>query len=315
MATLDIVTFVQEEQYKLFWRYLKAHPVTRYGYERQFSGCGYFQLFLSVVYCAYTSRNINFRHVSNYRINRIAKIYKSVKNAVENEEHALYKFITAKNFQLTDRISSVSTITDCTEEISPCIIYHQSPTNATYYIQHFFTIVKKDASYWVVTSWGDSVLISGPDAIQIVAGEFDRLISYLGNSGVGNSGERRTHIADFNALMSKYFLSKPKNRLSNINNGPVRNIPVNEGVQTLLGCYQSDTSYRIGIIPNYVTEICTLVHNRNHNRNRNRGRTRRNGSTGHNGSTGRNGTRHNGTGRNGNGHNRSRSPKKRANMP
>jgi hypothetical protein len=287
---MDIVTFVQEKRYKPFWRYLFERAVTRYGYERQFSGCGYFQLFLSVVYCAYTLRNNNFRHVSNDRIDRIATIYKSVKDAVENRRHVLHKFITAKNFESTDKIQSVDRITDCTEEISSCIIYHQSRNDAQYYIQHFFTIVKKDASYWVVTSWGDSVLISRQDAIEIVADEFNRLISYL-----GDSGERRANIPDFNALMSKYFLSNPINRFSNINNGPVRDIPVEEGIQTLLGRYQSDTSYRIGIIPNYVTEICKLVHNRNsntntrrnHGRSRTRNRNSNNRNTRHNRSTNR----------------------------
>lgn len=275
VVDFDIVNFVEEEKYAPFWRYLISHAVTRYHSKRNFSGCGYFQLFLVIILCLYEQR---YRPLLDYikdnnnqtALIMISDIFMTVKGAVENNKHSLYKFITDKRFTeydlitydpitydpITNIIKRVKTITDC-DEISPCIIYFKNASdNDYYYVHHFFTIVKKEDVYWMLTSWGNSEMIITPAAIQIDETEFANLVTYL-----SNPEQRRENNGEFNSLMTKYFFSVSQGRYSSPNSRKKgKFVPPANGVTTMLNKYfNSSTQYLIGIVKTYKDEICSLV--------------------------------------------------------
>lgn len=263
MSAFDVVDFVRHKKYEPFWRYLMSHAVTRYHSKRNFSGCGYFQLFLVIIMCLYEQQYIPFLNYIKENNNqtsliKISDIFMTVKGNVENSEHSLYKFITGKRFNEYDCITDikhVDRITVC-DEISPCIIYFKNAHDNHYYVHHFFIIVQKEDDYWMLTSWGDSVMIITPAAIQIDPTEFTNLVAYL-----SNSEQRRDNNDKFNRLMKKYFLSESQGRYSSPNSREEgRYVSAERGVTLILDEYRrSPTQYLIGIMKTYKDEICSLV--------------------------------------------------------
>ena len=108
----------------------------------------------------------------------------------------------------------------------------------------------------MLTSWGDSVMIITPAAIQIIPTEFAKLVTYL-----GDSDQRRDNNDEFNILMKKYFLSNSQGRYSSPNSREEgRYVSAKRGVTLILDEYsRSPTQYLIGIMKTYKDEIGSLV--------------------------------------------------------
>ena len=274
------ITFLEKKKYKDLFPYLRKKTATRSIYNKQHSGCWDLQLFCMILYYMYKKKNRDFmdymyKTSNNNAQNKLAlgTFITSIYDIIQDRKNYLYKYVIFKQF--TDDVigkniinfSSIDELQGYT--MYPMIIYTKPQGFRTYVILHYFTIVKSDEIYYILSSWGSDTLCVLPSIESIDIEEFSELSRLLSHFN-STTTEKRIKCME---LVKKYFLVNAVLMYSDPNSVKKGlSVKPEEGRRLELQTFDDKQSYHIAFINKYNETIEEMIpkeikKNKNNTRN------------------------------------------------
>lgn len=283
------ITFLKKEKYKDLFRYLRKKTTTRSIYNKQHSGCWDLQLFSMILYYMYKKKNRDFmdymyKTSNNNAQNKLAlgKFITSIYNIIQDQKNYLYKYVIDKQFTDYAFVNDIRNISSIDElqgyTMYPMIIYTKPPQYPRYVIFHYFTIIKSDEIYYILSSWGSDTICVPPSIAPIEKEEFSELSRLLSHFNLIKP-EKREECME---LVKKHFLENAVSMYSNKNSEEKGSlVKPNKGILLELQTFNDNQSYHIAVINKYnetiekmfLKEINKNKNNTHKNRSSNRSNT------------------------------------------
>ena len=261
------IDFLKEKKYEDLFPYLRDKTTTRNKYLKQHSGCWDLQLFCMIMYYMYTlqyNRFIQYMKKINSENDKlqISKIITSIYKSIQNPTNYLYKYIIEKQFTDSAFVYDISNILTLDKfqgyQMYPMIIYTKPQGYPKYVIFHYFTIIKSDQTYYILSSWGSDTICVLPSIAHIKKEEFSRLSDLLSRF---NTIEIEEH-EECMELVKNIFLAEAVPMYSNRNSEAKGvKVPPQQGIELEQKTFSTKQTYHIAVINGYNDIIDRMVYN------------------------------------------------------